>query len=125
MGTVRKLLQALRILQSGEVIARQSGICPNVTYTLNALGVSDQGCGRWIRETAKLWPSYSGAAFYPVPDPEALEADVSIEDKMHYAEEIYDCTSDMWAVDTAYGMLRHSLLDFLIARAEAQLKGEV
>ena len=63
-----------------------------------------------LSDLMEQWPEFSGARTYPVPHP---------NEKPDRAFDLAP-TGDMWSPESAYGAARLRLLDWLIAKLEAE-----
>lgn len=98
------------------------GVCHVVQENTRWLGTDDL-----YSELVEEWPLYSGNHRYPVPDPEALEADVDCYSASDYADRIYNDSSkeQMWDRTTsAYAELRWQLIEWLIEQCK-EIENEV
>jgi len=86
------------------------GICTNVMDLLCIDGTT-RGWYHWIEANAQLWPEYSGHKEYPVP-----HSDYDPESAYNESDDL------LWDMDTEYGQARMRLLNFLIERAEEEIK---
>lgn len=63
-----------------------------------------------LMDLMEQWPEFSGARMYPVPHP-SESPDMAFD---------LVSTEDMWSPGSAYGAARLRLLDWLIAKLEAE-----
>lgn len=75
----------------------------------------------WLQEAFREWPEWSGCPHYPVPHPFFTEG--GERTAAEYASAAYGGANKhaMWSPDHPYGAARRRLLDFLIARAGAEI----
>ena len=103
-------------LSTGEETERfdpELGICNAVVRGMSS-PESRTGCLMLLMDLAEEWPEFSGNARYPVPHPTMRP------------NEAFDLVpvEDMWSPESAYGAARLDLLDWLIARLEAETRKE-
>lgn len=116
------LLMALRELRANGPSETDVGICHNVEQTKawddnvdrDEYGDPQEDANDMLADDFAAWPKYSGHTGYPVPDPDFPGKDWAASKK-------YNSVYKMWG-DDSYGALRHELLDWLIARIEAELE---
>ena len=87
------------------------GICSEVTLGASSPEIR-YGCLILLKDLMEQWPEFSGYPSYPVPHPS------DSPDKAFYSAS----AEDMWSPESAYGAARLRLLDWLIARLEAETK---
>ena len=89
------------------------GICNAVVRGMSSLAVRS-GCLSLLLDLMEQWPEFSGDRAYPVPHPDK-------DPKM-----AFDLASpkEMWSPESAYGAARLRLLDWLIAKLEAETRKE-
>lgn len=85
------------------------GICNAVTLGASSLAVRS-GCLGLLTGLIEEWPEFSGYRAYPVPHPSE-----SPDEAFYLAS-----AEEMWSPGSAYGAARLRLLDWLIARLEAE-----
>ena len=90
------------------------GIC-NAVSTRHPSPELRTGCLMLLEDLAKEWPEFSGSAIYPVPHP-TKGPDAAFD---------LASTEDMWSPESAYGAARLRLLDWLIARLEAEAEAMI
>lgn len=85
------------------------GICSAVVRSPQSLEIRS-GRLELLMDLMEQWPEFSGARMYPVPHP-------SESPDMAFG---FVSTKDMWSPGSAYGAARLRLLDWLIAKLEAE-----
>ena len=125
MNTKIKLLSALvglrmelqRFQRGGLVhyFLPDLGICNNLTRYLSLVdGYVCEDLLTLFMDLMEEWPEFSGDRSYPVPHPSESP------DRAF----VLAPTGDMWSPESAYGAARLRLLDWLIARLEAETEAE-
>ena len=103
-------------LSTGEKPERfdpELGICSAVSLSAQSPELR-AGCLMLLKDLVEQWPEFSGYPAYPVPHPSENP------DRAFYLAS----KEDMWSPESAYGAARLRLLDWLIARLEAEAETE-
>ena len=110
---LRKELQRFQRGMEVQYFKDDLGICDNLVRHLSLH--DEDACMDLLDTLFKQWPEFSGSRFYPVPHPTMRPGAAFTE---------AESQRNLWSSDQPYGAARLRLLDWLIARLEAEAEAE-